>query len=72
MEFCSRGTLFDVLKNEKDPIDWKLAHKLATDTVRGIWCLHSWKPQVIHNDQSFFFEKTCCLEHFYYRLYTEI
>ena len=46
MEFCSRGTLFDVLKNEKDVVDWKLAMKLATDSVRGIWCLHSWKPQV--------------------------
>mmetsp|Transcript_15621 Transcript_15621/g.44295 ORF Transcript_15621/g.44295 Transcript_15621/m.44295 type:complete len:1063 (+) Transcript_15621:197-3385(+) len=50
MEFCSRGTLYDVLKNEDHEIDWKLALKLCTDTVRGIWCLHSWKPQIVHRD----------------------
>jgi serine/threonine protein kinase len=50
MEFCHKGTLFDVLNDKAAVVDWPLFFKFAKDMVRGTWCLHSWKPQIVHRD----------------------
>ncbi|XP_056004478.1 retinal guanylyl cyclase 2-like isoform X3 [Ostrea edulis] len=35
-EYCSRGSLWDVLKNENIKLDWDFKVSLLTDTVRGL------------------------------------
>mmetsp|Transcript_44626 Transcript_44626/g.112459 ORF Transcript_44626/g.112459 Transcript_44626/m.112459 type:complete len:909 (-) Transcript_44626:74-2800(-) len=50
MEFCHKGTLYDVLNDKSAVVDWPLFFKFAKDMVRGTWCLHSWKPQIVHRD----------------------
>lgn len=46
MEYCSRGSLYDVLKDETISIDWNRLFGIIIEAVKGILCLHSWKPQV--------------------------
>jgi serine/threonine protein kinase len=50
MEFCSRGSLYDILKDENYAFDWPKVLKIATEAVKGVSCLHSWKPQIVHRD----------------------
>ena len=49
-EFCSRGSLFDLLQNRKLKLTWKLRLKLAMDAARGMRFLHAHKPTIIHRD----------------------
>lgn len=39
-ELCSRGTLTDLLQNEKINIDWLFRYSMITDIVEGIWFIH--------------------------------
>ncbi len=50
LEFCSRGSLYDVLKDESNVVDWPKVIKIITDAVKGVSCLHNWKPQIVHRD----------------------
>jgi len=50
MEFCARGSLYDVLVDPKLKFDWPLFHRVCADMMRGVACLHSWKPQIVHRD----------------------
>lgn len=49
LEFCHKGSLYDVL-NSKEDITWKRVFKAAKDTIKGLSCLHNWKPQIVHRD----------------------
>lgn len=31
-------------------IDWQTVFKIAIEATKGILCLHSWKPQIVHRD----------------------
>lgn len=40
-ELCPRGTLTDLLQNEKLNIDWVFKYSIITDVVEGLYFLHS-------------------------------
>ncbi len=48
-EFCSRGTLFDVL-NSVEELDWPRVLKLSQDIAKALNTLHSWVPPIVHRD----------------------
>jgi len=51
LEFCHKGALYDVLQTEKhEDISWFRVLRAAIDTVKGLLCLHSWKPPIVHRD----------------------
>lgn len=50
MEFCSRGSLYHVLISDKYDIGWDKTFRFALETVKGIECLHTWDPPVVHRD----------------------
>eukprot|EP00005_Dracoamoeba_jomungandri_P008043 CAMPEP_0174269954 /NCGR_PEP_ID=MMETSP0439-20130205/42791_1 /TAXON_ID=0 /ORGANISM="Stereomyxa ramosa, Strain Chinc5" /LENGTH=1261 /DNA_ID=CAMNT_0015358989 /DNA_START=638 /DNA_END=4423 /DNA_ORIENTATION=- len=50
MEYCQRGSLYDVLRSTEYSITWGLAISIAKQFVKGIARLHSASPQVLHRD----------------------
>jgi len=50
MEFCSRDSLYHVMNNNKYQISWDLFFKFSLQMLRGMECLHSWTPQIVHRD----------------------
>jgi len=50
MEFCSRGSLYHVLQSDKYDIGWDKTFRFALETVKGIECLHTWDPPIVHRD----------------------
>lgn len=50
LEFCSHGSVYDVLSNPDQVFDWPLFHRMVADMMKAINCLHSWKPQIVHRD----------------------
>ena len=56
MEFCSRGSLMDILEASRQnrpnapQITLQRRFKMALDTARGLMYLHSRKPHIIHRD----------------------
>ena len=50
MEYCHNGSLFDVLRDSHTEINWPRVIRFSIDIVRGVNCLHSWKPVVVHRD----------------------
>merc|ERR1712137_1078969 len=50
LEFCAKGALYDVLNDMKEDITWPIVFKASIDTIKGLLCLHNWKPQIVHRD----------------------
>eukprot|EP00012_Vannella_robusta_P006723 CAMPEP_0206201394 /NCGR_PEP_ID=MMETSP0166-20121206/11513_1 /ASSEMBLY_ACC=CAM_ASM_000260 /TAXON_ID=95228 /ORGANISM="Vannella robusta, Strain DIVA3 518/3/11/1/6" /LENGTH=805 /DNA_ID=CAMNT_0053620043 /DNA_START=36 /DNA_END=2449 /DNA_ORIENTATION=- len=50
LEFCHKGALYDVLNDMREDIAWPNVFKAAIDTIKGLLCLHNWKPQIVHRD----------------------
>ncbi|MDP2439792.1 MAG: protein kinase, partial [archaeon] len=56
MEFCSRGSLMDILQATRKglpdapQITFQRRFKMALDTARGLMYLHSRKPPILHRD----------------------
>eukprot|EP01113_Clastostelium_recurvatum_P011683 TRINITY_DN1597_c0_g2_i2.p1 TRINITY_DN1597_c0_g2~~TRINITY_DN1597_c0_g2_i2.p1 ORF type:complete len:643 (-),score=161.00 TRINITY_DN1597_c0_g2_i2:74-2002(-) len=50
MEFCGRGSLYHVLKDETQTIGWSQFFHFALQTVEGTAALHSWVPPIVHRD----------------------
>jgi len=50
MEYCSRGSLYHVLQNDKYDIGWDRTFRFALETVKGIETLHTWDPPIVHRD----------------------
>lgn len=50
LEFCSHGTMTDVLQNKNIRLDWPLYFKWAREIVHGIYDLHNWSPPIVHRD----------------------
>jgi len=48
-EYCSRGSLFDVLNSDID-LDWGRVLKLSVDIAKAVNTLHSWVPPIVHRD----------------------
>lgn len=50
LEFCHKGALYDVLSDMRENITWSNVFKASIDTIKGLLCLHNWKPQIVHRD----------------------
>jgi serine/threonine protein kinase len=50
MEFCARGSLYDVLNSAHTHVGWKEILGFGIQMVRGLQTLHSNKPQILHRD----------------------
>lgn len=50
MEYCSRGSLFDVMKKEETELDWNQVFEFLFMMVSGLKALHDHKPQLLHRD----------------------
>jgi len=50
LEWCPRGSLFDVLQDPKDTVDWPKFFQYSKEAVQGIACLHDWNPVIVHRD----------------------
>lgn len=48
-EFCSKGSLFDVLNSDEE-IDWARVLKVSVDIAKALNTLHSWVPPIVHRD----------------------
>jgi serine/threonine protein kinase len=51
MEFCEKGSLFNVLSKDKDlDLTWDLVFSMLEETVSGIVALHNFNPSILHRD----------------------
>lgn len=50
MEYCSRGSLYHVITNDKYDIGWDKVFRFAIETTKGIDMLHNADPQIVHRD----------------------
>ena len=50
MEFCERGSLYDIISKRDYYIGWEEALKFAEDTLRGMVVIHTHTPQILHRD----------------------
>jgi len=50
MELCSRGSLYHVMNDAKLDIGWDKVFSFSKEMVKGVDCLHSFNPQVVHRD----------------------
>jgi len=50
MEYCSKGSLYDVLRDEKLEIGWKQALRWGMETCLAVDFLHSFEPTIVHRD----------------------
>lgn len=50
MEMMSRGSLYHVLNDPQLDLGWDKVFSFSKEALKGIDCLHSWNPQVVHRD----------------------
>jgi hypothetical protein len=51
MEYCSRGSVFNVVHVQNIPLDWSLVLRILIDACHGMAFLHQHKPApIIHHD----------------------
>jgi serine/threonine protein kinase len=50
MEFCGKGSLYHVMNDLKMDIGWDKVINLSKEMVRGVDCLHSHDPSIVHRD----------------------
>eukprot|EP01133_Synstelium_polycarpum_P008423 gene8423-9909_t len=50
MEYCSRGSLCHILKDETVQFTWSNLFHLALQAISSLNSLHTWSPQILHRD----------------------
>ena len=50
MEFCSRGSLYDVMNDKKLDLTWEHVFSFSKEMVLGMDCLHNGTPSIVHRD----------------------
>jgi len=50
MEYCSKGSLFDVLQDTKINVEWSSFFKWTFQMCKAVQTLHSWTPLILHRD----------------------
>jgi len=50
MEFCERGSLFNVLQDEDTEITWGRSMDMLEEVTKGIRVLHTHDPPIMHRD----------------------
>ena len=50
LEYCNKGSLWSVLQNHEINLNWEDRKKIALDTAKGVFYLHSFNPPILHRD----------------------
>ena len=50
MEYCSMGTLKDVLSLPEVVWDWERTFDALAQTIQAVQVLHDYDPQIVHRD----------------------
>uniref|UniRef100_A0A6B2KZW2 Protein kinase domain-containing protein n=1 Tax=Arcella intermedia TaxID=1963864 RepID=A0A6B2KZW2_9EUKA len=50
MEYCGKGSLFHLLKDEYQIFDWTTSLRMLEEIVLGVLALHRHKPIILHRD----------------------
>lgn len=50
MEYCQRGSLYDVLRDPEFKMTWDHFFSFAIDTLEGLAVLHQSNPSILHRD----------------------
>ena len=50
MEFCSRGSLYDVMNDKTLDLGWDHLFSFSKEMILGMDYLHGWTPQIVHRD----------------------
>lgn len=50
LEYCSRGSVDDVLEQNTIPFDWDRVFDFAQQAGRALYSLHTWNPPIVHRD----------------------
>jgi len=50
MEFCARGSLYDVLQDDSVEMGWQRSFQMLEEIVTGLQALHNHTPCVMHRD----------------------
>lgn len=54
MDYCSRGSLYDVMNDVTFSLDWSLFFKISLQICEAIKFLHTNNPQIVHRDLKVF------------------
>jgi len=46
----SNGSLADIMAKEDYKFSWKRVIRFAIQIIKGLNCLHMWKPCIVHRD----------------------
>lgn len=50
MEYCSRGSLYEVLRDTSVKLGWQLVLDMIIEMASGLEALHTNEPQILHRD----------------------
>lgn len=50
IEYCARGSLYDLMNDEEFSFSWDKSLRFAADIAAGVNALHTWKPPILHRD----------------------
>ncbi|CAD8210835.1 unnamed protein product [Paramecium pentaurelia] len=50
LEYCQRGSLWQVIQNHDIHLTWEDRRKMALDAAKGVLYLHSFNPPILHRD----------------------
>eukprot|EP01119_Soliformovum_irregulare_P021803 TRINITY_DN7331_c0_g1_i1.p1 TRINITY_DN7331_c0_g1~~TRINITY_DN7331_c0_g1_i1.p1 ORF type:complete len:755 (+),score=229.52 TRINITY_DN7331_c0_g1_i1:122-2386(+) len=50
MEYCSRGSLYDIMTDTEIPVGWEIFFKFSVEILRGLNYLHTFTPSIVHRD----------------------
>lgn len=50
MDYCSRGSLFDLMHDEKNVFDWDVFFRMSLQICEAIVFLHGGTPPIVHRD----------------------
>lgn len=49
-EFCTKGSLYDVLNDKKESLGWDFIFKVSEDILKGLGTLHNYQPPMLHRN----------------------
>ncbi|CAD8177067.1 unnamed protein product [Paramecium pentaurelia] len=50
LEYCQRGSLWQVIQNHDIHLTWEDRRKMSLDAAKGVLYLHSFNPPILHRD----------------------
>lgn len=49
-EFCTKGSLYDVLNDKNESIGWDFIFKVSEDILKGLRFIHNYQPPMLHRN----------------------